>query len=63
MGIFDRFIARYYSALNPVIQVSNRFSPSLVPLVTMVVSASYVSDDPISPNPFWTSMFTVPCVV
>ncbi|MCG8401536.1 MAG: ABC transporter permease [Firmicutes bacterium] len=48
------------TALNPVIQVFKPVSPlAWLPLVTMVVSAMYVSPDPIVAKSFVTSMITV----
>ncbi len=48
------------AALNPVIQIFKPVSPlAWLPLVTMVVSAVYVSDDPIFAKSFITSLFTV----
>lgn len=47
-------------AVNPVIQVFKPVSPlAWLPLVTMVVSALYVSPDPIVPKSFINSMITV----
>lgn len=49
-----------YSALNPIIQIFKPVSPlAWLPLVTMVVSATYVTDDPMFAKSFLTSMFTV----
>ncbi|WP_417548183.1 ABC transporter permease [Marinobacter segnicrescens] len=52
---------RYFSAaVNPLIQVFKPVSPlAWLPLVTMVVSATYVSDDPMFEKSFLTSMITV----
>lgn len=48
------------AAVNPVIQIFKPVSPlAWLPLVTMVVSALYVSDDPMVPKSFVTSMITV----
>ncbi|RMF19197.1 MAG: ABC transporter permease [Gammaproteobacteria bacterium] len=47
-------------AVNPVIQVFKPVSPlAWLPLVTMVVSALYVSDDPLVSKSFLNSMITV----
>ena len=48
------------AAVNPVIQVFKPVSPlAWLPLVTMVVSALYVSDDPLVAKSFLNSMITV----
>lgn len=48
------------TAVNPIIQVFKPVSPlAWLPLVTMVVSALYVSPDPIVPKSFLNSMITV----
>jgi len=48
------------AALNPVIQILKPVSPlAWLPIVTMVVSAVYVSDDPTVPKSFVTSAITV----
>lgn len=49
-----------YSAFNPIIQLFKPVSPlAWLPLVTMVVSAVYVTDDPMVPKSFVNSMITV----
>ncbi|MGB0664032.1 MAG: ABC transporter permease [Pontibacterium sp.] len=49
-----------YSAVNPIIQLFKPVSPlAWLPLVTMVVSAVYVSDDPMFAKSFITSLVTV----
>ena len=49
-----------YTAFNPVIQLFKPVSPlAWLPLVTMVVSALYVSDDPMFAKSFVTSLITV----
>ena len=49
-----------YSALNPLIQLFKPVSPlAWLPLVTMVVSAVYVSKDPMFAKSFITSLITV----
>lgn len=49
-----------YQAINPVIQILKPVSPlAWLPLVTMVVSALYVSDDPMVAKSFVNSAFTV----
>ena len=48
------------AALNPLVQVFKPVSPlAWLPLVTMVVSAVYVSDDPLFAKSFLNSMITV----
>ena len=52
--------ATLYQALNPLIQIFKPVSPlAWLPLVTMVVSAVYVSDDPFFAKSFLTSAITV----
>ncbi|MDB1123533.1 ABC transporter permease [Vibrio algarum] len=49
-----------YQAFNPIIQLLKPVSPlAWLPIVTMVVSASYVSSDPLVPKSFVTSLITV----
>ncbi|MBU2865244.1 ABC transporter permease [Reinekea forsetii] len=60
VGILIGLNGAIYSALNPVIQIFKPVSPlAWLPLVTMVVSATYVTDDPMFSKSFLTSMFTV----
>lgn len=48
------------TAMNPVIQIFKPVSPlAWLPLVTMVVSALYVSPDPVVPKSFLNSLITV----
>lgn len=48
------------TAINPIIQIFKPVSPlAWLPLVTMVVSALYTSDDPVVPKAFINSMITV----
>lgn len=48
------------TAVNPIIQIFKPVSPlAWLPLVTMVVSALYVTPDPIVPKSFLNSMITV----
>jgi nitrate/nitrite transport system permease protein len=50
----------FNSALNPLIQIFKPVSPlAWLPLVTMVVSAVYVTSDPIFSKSFLTSAFVV----
>jgi nitrate/nitrite transport system permease protein len=49
-----------YQAFNPVIQLLKPVSPlAWLPIVTMVVSATYVSSDPMVPKSFVNSLLTV----
>lgn len=49
-----------YRALNPLIQIFKPVSPlAWLPLVTMIVSAVYISDDPLFQKSFLTSAITV----
>ena len=60
LGIVIGLSANLYAACNPVIQIFKPVSPlAWLPLVTMVVSALYVSDDPMVPKSFVNSMITV----
>lgn len=60
LGIAIGLSASLYMAVNPVIQVFKPVSPlAWLPLVTMVVSAAYVSSDDGVPKSFITSAFTV----
>ena len=60
LGICIGLNGALYALLNPVIQLFKPVSPlAWLPLVTMVVSAVYVSDDPLFAKSFLTSLFTV----
>lgn len=60
VGILIGLNSTLYSALNPLIQLFKPVSPlAWLPLVTMVVSALYVSDDPMFAKSFVTSLITV----
>lgn len=60
LGIVIGLNRQVNAAINPLIQVFKPVSPlAWLPLVTMVVSATYVSDDPMFEKTFLTSMFTV----
>lgn len=49
-----------YSAINPIIQVLKPVSPlAWLPLVTIVISAVYVSESPLFDKAYLTSMFVV----
>lgn len=60
MGIAIGLSKAMNAAVNPIIQIFKPVSPlAWLPLVTMVVSALYVSPDPVIPKSFLNSMFTV----
>ncbi len=60
VGIVCGMSATLYTALNPLIQIFKPVSPlAWLPLVTMVVSALYISDDPLFAKSFVTSAITV----
>lgn len=60
LGIFLGLSQMLNQALNPVIQILKPVSPlAWLPLVTMVVSAVYVSDNPMFEKSFITSLITV----
>ncbi|BDX08602.1 ABC transporter permease [Planctobacterium marinum] len=60
VGILGGLSKSAYAAINPLIQLFKPVSPlAWLPLVTMVVSAVYVSDDPMFSKSFLTSAFTV----
>lgn len=60
LGIVCGLSQSIYAAINPLIQLFKPVSPlAWLPLVTMVVSAVYVSDDPFFAKSFVTSAVTV----
>ncbi|WP_417565268.1 ABC transporter permease [Marinobacter sp.] len=60
LGILVGLNRHFQAAINPLIQIFKPVSPlAWLPLVTMVVSATYVSDDPMFEKSFLTSMITV----
>lgn len=60
VGIACGLSTTLYSALNPLIQIFKPVSPlAWLPIVTMLVSAVYVSDDPFFAKSFVTSAITV----
>lgn len=60
IGIVIGLSSNAYAAVNPLIQLFKPVSPlAWLPLVTMVVSAVYVTDDPMFDKAFLNSMFTV----
>lgn len=59
-GIFIGLSNRLNQAVNPLVQIFKPVSPlAWLPLVTMVVSAVYVTDDPMFQKSFITSLITV----
>ncbi len=60
LGIFCGLFVSFNAALNPLIQIFKPVSPlAWLPIVTMMVSALYVSDDPLFPKSFLISAITV----
>ncbi len=60
LGIVLGLNRHLQAAINPLIQIFKPVSPlAWLPLVTMVVSATYVSEDPMFEKSFLTSMITV----
>jgi nitrate/nitrite transport system permease protein len=60
LGIVAGLSRSIHSALNPLIQVFKPVSPlAWLPIVTMVVSALYVTDDPVFEKSFVNSAITV----
>jgi nitrate/nitrite transport system permease protein len=60
IGIVSGLNATVYNAINPLIQTFKPVSPlAWLPIVTMVVSAVYVSDDPMFSKSFVNSAITV----
>jgi nitrate/nitrite transport system permease protein len=60
LGIICGLSANVYRAINPIIQILKPVSPlAWLPLVTMIVSATYASDNPWFDKSFLTSAFTV----
>ena len=60
LGIICGLSDGFYKGMNPLIQVFKPVSPlAWLPLITMVVSAVYVSDDPFFEKSFLVSAFTV----
>ncbi|TVP52745.1 MAG: ABC transporter permease [Halomonadaceae bacterium] len=60
LGILVGLNRHLYAAINPLIQVFKPVSPlAWLPIVTLVVSATYVSDDPMFSRSFVTSVITV----
>ena len=60
IGILSGLSTSVYQAINPLVQIFKPVSPlAWLPIVTMIVSAMYVSDDPMFSKSFLTSAITV----
>ena len=60
LGVMCGLSDGFYKAMNPLIQIFKPVSPlAWLPLITMVVSAVYASDDPFFEKSFLVSAFTV----
>ena len=60
VGIVTGLSNDLYRSINPIVQLLKPVSPlAWLPIVTMVVSAVYVSDDPMFDKSYVTSAFTV----
>jgi nitrate/nitrite transport system permease protein len=60
LGVLCGLFATFNAAINPLVQIFKPVSPlAWLPLVTMVVSALYVSADPLFPKSFLISAITV----
>lgn len=60
VGIICGLSPMLYMALNPLIQIFKPVSPlAWLPIVTMIVSAVYISDDPMFDKSYLTSAITV----
>lgn len=60
IGVISGLSTGVYRAINPLVQIFKPVSPlAWLPIVTMVVSALYVSDDPMFSKSYVTSALTV----
>jgi nitrate/nitrite transport system permease protein len=60
LGVLCGMFVSFNAAINPLVQIFKPVSPlAWLPLVTMVVSALYVSSDPLFPKSFLISAITV----
>jgi len=60
VGVLSGLSTSVYRAINPIVQVFKPVSPlAWLPIVTMIVSALYVSDDPMFSKSYVTSAITV----
>ena len=60
IGVLSGLSANVYRAINPLVQVFKPVSPlAWLPIVTMIVSALYVTDEPMFSKSYLTSAITV----
>jgi nitrate/nitrite transport system permease protein len=60
IGVVTGLSNNLYKAINPIVQLLKPVSPlAWLPIVTMVVSAVYISDDPLFDKSYLTSAFVV----
>jgi nitrate/nitrite transport system permease protein len=60
LGVLTGLSANVYRSINPLVQIFKPVSPlAWLPIVTIIVSAVYVSDDPIFSKSYVTSAITV----
>jgi nitrate/nitrite transport system permease protein len=60
LGVVSGLSKTFNTAINPLVQIFKPVSPlAWLPLVTMIVSALYVSQDPLFPKSFLVSAITV----
>jgi nitrate/nitrite transport system permease protein len=60
LGVLTGLSANVYRAINPIVQIFKPVSPlAWLPIVTIIVSAVYVTDDPMFSKSYLTSAITV----
>ena len=60
LGVLTGLSANVYRSINPIVQVFKPVSPlAWLPIVTIIVSAVYVTDDPLFSKSYLTSAITV----
>ncbi len=60
IGVLSGLSTNVYRAINPIVQIFKPVSPlAWLPIVTMLVSALYVTDDPMFSKSYLTSAITV----
>jgi len=60
LGVLTGLSANVYRSINPIVQIFKPVSPlAWLPLVTIIVSAVYVTDDPMFSKSYLTSAITV----
>ncbi len=60
LGVFTGLSSNVYRAINPIVQIFKPVSPlAWLPIVTIIVSAVYVTDDPMFSKSYVTSAITV----